>query len=95
MRETQSSPLPAVLEPAPPQYPPLEETVIVTMRDGTEFRAMRIWVEDDNGGSTAWATADEHEPLAPMCWCDGVCWATNSAGKRSKKPVAWRPIAKD
>ena len=73
-------------------YPPLETPVIVTMDDGTEFKAMRIVVGDDDGDCTTWGTADEFEPSAPECWCDGVCWASNSDGKPSREPVAWRPV---
>ena len=72
--------------------PPLEKPVIVTMDDGTEFRAMRIYVEDGADGCHAWATADEYEPLAPECWTDGVCWGSNDDNKPSRKPVAWRSM---
>ena len=83
----------ASFEPAPqPEYPLLETPVIVTMDDGTEFRAMRIWVEDGEGGCPAWATCDEYEPNAPPCWDDGICWASNADGQPSRAPVAWRPI---
>lgn len=72
--------------------PPIEKPVIVTMDDGAEFRAMRIVVEDGDGGVGAWATADEYEPSAPECWTDGVCWGANDDGVPSRKPVAWREI---
>lgn len=72
--------------------PPLETPVIVTMDDGTEFRAMRIIVFDGERDCWAWATADEFEPSAPECWDDGVCWASNSEHKPSRQPVAWRSI---
>lgn len=72
------------------EYPPLETPVIVSMDDGTEFRAMRIYVEDGEGGCHAWATAEEDDPAAPPCWDDGVCWGSNSDNKPSRQPVAWR-----
>jgi hypothetical protein len=92
VQEPSSSPLPEKLEPLANQFPPLEKPVIVTMDDGTEFRAIRIVVEDGEGGCTAWATADEYEPNAPDCWDDGVCWAINADGIPSRQPVAWRSI---
>jgi hypothetical protein len=92
MQEPQSSPLPEKLEPLAEKFPPLGTPVIVTMADGTEFCAIRIFVEDDEGGSTAWATADEHEPNCPDCWDDGVCWQIAADGLPSRQPVAWRHI---
>ncbi len=93
MQDHHAVALPPILDPAsPPEFPPLETAVTVTMPDGTEFRAMRIWVETEDDGCPAWATADEHEPLAPTCWDDGVCWGSNGAGVESIKPIAWRPI---
>ena len=75
-----------------PKYPPLETPVVVTMEDGTEFRAMRIWVENAEDGCSAWAACDEHEPHVPPCWDDGVCWGSNGDGQRSRAPVSWRNI---
>lgn len=73
------------------QFPPLETPVIVTMGDGTEFRAMRIIVAGDvTDRCETWATAEEHEPKCPACWTDGVCWGSNEDNKPSRQPVAWR-----
>lgn len=92
MQEAYSTPLPEHLEPLREEFPPLQVPVIVTMDDGTEFRAIRIYVEDGEGGCTTWATAEEYEPAAPECWTDGVCWGSNDEGKPSRKPAAWRSI---
>jgi len=92
MQPPQSSPLPGTLTPLHDEFPPLQIPVIVTMDDGAEFRAMRIYVEDGEDGAHAWATAEEYEPAAPECWDDGVCWASNADGKPSRQPVAWRNI---
>lgn len=70
--------------------PPIDERVILTMADGSEFIGCRVVVEDENGSAWAWATADEYEPKAPKCWTDGVCWGRNDAGRPSKQPRAWR-----
>jgi hypothetical protein len=73
-------------------YPPLEQPVIVTMHDGTEFVAVRIIVRGETEDYAVWATSDEYEPNCPECWDDGVCWGSNSNGQPSRKPVAWRPV---
>lgn len=74
-------------------YPPLETPVIVTMEDGTEFKAVRVIIVDGSENDcAAWATADEFEPNCPSCWCDGVCWASNSEHRPSRQPVAWRLV---
>lgn len=72
------------------ELPDLEQRVILTMPGGREFVGCRIWVEDGEGGSWAWATADDHEPHAPKCWTDGVCWGQNEDGVPSKQPRHWR-----
>lgn len=75
-----------------PKFPPLETPVIVTMDDGSEFKAVRIIVTGDFQDHETWATADEWEPNAPECWDDGTCWGSNAAGQPSRQPVAWRYI---
>lgn len=74
------------------ELPPMEHRVILTMAGGAEFVGMRIWVEDGEGGSWAWATANEHEPRAPKCWTEGVCWGRNDVGVPSRQPRHWRYI---
>ena len=72
------------------EYPPLETPVIVTMDDGTKFKAIRIVVSDDVGDCTTWATFDEFEPKCPACWDNGTCWASNEMGEPSRAPISWR-----
>jgi hypothetical protein len=72
------------------ELPPMECRVVLTLANGVEFWGCRIWVECDEGGTWAWATADEYEPCAPECWDDGVCWGMNGAGVPSEQPVSWR-----
>lgn len=72
-------------------YPPLHTPVIVTLDDGTEFKAVRVVIVDGSENDcSAWATADEFEPQCPPCWDDGICWVSNSEHKPSRQPVAWR-----
>lgn len=76
------------------KMPPPETPVIVTMDDGTEFKAVRIRVvgESEWEDCWTWMTADEFEPKCPECWDDGVCWGSNSANRPSRAPVAWRAL---
>ena len=72
------------------ERPPMETPVILVMPNGAWFIGRRIYVEDDDGSSWAWATDIEGESNAPPCWTDGVCWAVNEDGKPSEQPRFWR-----
>lgn len=68
------------------ERPPLMQRVVLTMENGAEFDGCRTLVSGGDDGKVVWAwmTADEHEPLAPECWTEGVCWDD------SEQPRHWR-----
>ena len=74
------------------ELPPLERRVILTLEDGAEFAGVRLLVNDGEKDVWAWATAEEYEPSAPECWCDGICWGSNSDGVPSEQPRPWRHL---
>jgi len=71
--------------------------------DGTAIRAeipgygsdnIIAWMDgfhdDEEQSCCGWAFVEDQEP--PLCWTDGVCWASNENGEPSVLPVAWKPL---
>jgi hypothetical protein len=74
----------------PMEIAPSDRSILLHLADGACFAAHMVPVHGEGGTNWVWAAADENE--APEDWCDGICWARNSAGQPSTRPIGWSEI---
>lgn len=77
----------------PMETAPADRSIRLRMPDGASFAAHLIPVQDEEGTCWTWAVANESD--APDDWCEGVCWASNSHGKPSARPIGWDEIVEN
>jgi hypothetical protein len=73
---------------------PLDGTPIQATIPGHGSDNILAWegpfLGDEEEDCYTWVFVEDQEP--PACWDDGVCWTSNSDGKPSVRPVAWKPL---